>query len=76
MDARRVLVNKNDAKRPFVKKASVDWKPMQLEMETHATGEETLICSHTMTSYATTQCIYLHSQQPFTNREDPMSDCK
>ena len=31
MDARRVLVNKNDAKRPFVKKASVDWKPMQLE---------------------------------------------
>ena len=55
MDARRASINKNDAKKTFVTKASDNHTP-----EIH--GVYPYILPQTMIPYATTQCKYLESQ--------------
>ena len=55
MDARRASINKNDAKKTFVTKASDNHTP-----EIH--GVYPYILPQTMIPYATTQCKYLENQ--------------
>ena len=77
MDAERMSVNKNDAKKPFVAKVSDNHSSESIHPRAYTPTHKSInwhILPHAMTSYAKPLYINLESQQLFKNREDLMSD--
>ena len=77
MDAERMSVNKNDAKKPFVAKVSDNHSSEIIHPRAYTPTHKSInshILPHAMTSYAKPLYINLESQQLFKNREDLMSD--
>ena len=77
MDAERMSVNKNDAKKPFVAKVSDNHSSESIHPRAYTPTHKSInphTHLHVMTSYAKPLCINLESQQLFKNREDLMSD--
>ena len=77
MDAERMSVNKNDAKKPFVAKVSDNHSSESIHPRAYTPTHKSInshILPHAMTSYAKPLYTNLESQQLFKNREDLMSD--